>query len=96
MECTEGDTVTLICEVNKPNKAAMWLRDGEQVTVADGYEIVVDGNVHKLIIRQASLDHEADYTCMIGNVETTTILYVEGQSISHNFTNDKNLMITIL
>jgi len=78
VDSIQGDTVTLTCEVNKPNKVAMWLRDGEQVTVADGFEIVVEGNVHKLIIRRASLDHEAEYTCMIGNVDTTTMLYVEG------------------
>lgn len=81
MECIEGDTVTLVCEVNKPNKPAMWLRDGEQITAADGYEITVEGNVHKLLIRQASLENEAEYTCMIGNVDTTTMLYVEGKEI---------------
>ncbi|WAR10976.1 TITIN-like protein, partial [Mya arenaria] len=77
MECVQGDAVTLTCEVNKPNRPAMWLRDGEQVTIADGYEIIVDGNVHSLVIRQASLEHEAEYTCMIGNADTTTTLYVE-------------------
>lgn len=77
-ECTEGDTVTLVCEVNKPNKTAMWLRDGEQITPADGVEISVDGNIHKLVIRRTSLDSEAEYTCMVGDVDTTTMLYVEG------------------
>jgi obscurin-RhoGEF protein len=78
-ECIEGDTVTLVCEVNKPNKPAMWLRDGEQIVPGDGVEITVDGNIHKLLIRRASLDSEAEYTCMIGNVDTTTMLYVEGK-----------------
>lgn len=78
MECIEGDAVTLTCEVNKPNKPAMWLRDGEQITATEGYEIVVDGNVHKLLIRQASLEDEAEYTCMVGSADTNTMLYVEG------------------
>jgi hypothetical protein len=46
--CMEGDTLTLICEVNKPGVIAMWLKDGEQITVTDGYEITVDGCRHIL------------------------------------------------
>ena len=57
----------------------MWLRDGEQITSTDGYEIVVDGNVHKLLIRRASLEDEAEYTCMVGSEDTTGMLYVEGR-----------------
>lgn len=78
MECIEGDTVQLVCEVNKPNKPAMWMKDGEQITTADGYEITVDGNIHRLLIRRASLDNEAEYTCMVASEDTTTMLYVEG------------------
>ena len=77
LECSEGDTVTLVCELNKPNKPAMWLRDGEQITIADGYDIVVDGNTHKLVIRRASFDDEAEYTVMVGNIESSTMLFVE-------------------
>ena len=79
LECTEGDKVMLVCELNKPNKPAMWLRDGEQITAADGYEIIVDGNVHKLVIRRASLDDEAEYTVMVGNNESSTMVFVEGE-----------------
>ena len=57
----------------------MWLRDGEQITVADGYDIVVDGTKHKLVIRRASLDDEAEYTVMVGNNESSTLLLVEGK-----------------
>ena len=80
LECLEGDTITLACELNKPNKPAMWLRDGEQITVADGYEIIVDGNVHKLVIRRASFDDEAEYTIMVGNNESSTMVFVEGEN----------------
>ena len=57
----------------------MWLRDGEQITVADGYDIVVDGTKHKLVIRRASLDDEAEYTVMVGNNESSTLVLVEGK-----------------
>ena len=59
----------------------MWLRDGEQITLADGYDIVVDGTKHKLVIRRASLDDEAEYTVMVGNNESSTMVFVEGESV---------------
>ena len=74
----EGDTLTLICEVNKPGVIAMWLKDGEQITVTDGYEITVDGCRHILTIPDATLDDEAEYTVMIGNEESTGLVLIEG------------------
>jgi hypothetical protein len=76
--CMEGDTLTLICEVNKPGVIAMWLKDGEQITVTDGYEITVDGCRHILTIPDATLDDEAEYTVMIGNEESTGLVLIEG------------------
>lgn len=74
----EGDTLTLICEVNKPGVIAMWLKDGEQITITDGYEITVDGCHHILTIPHATLDDEAEYTVMIGNEESTGLVLIEG------------------
>ena len=69
----------MVCEVNKPNIPAMWLKDGEQITVADGYNISVDGCRHILSIPIAELDDDADYTIMIGELESNTTLFVEGK-----------------
>ncbi|KAK3082923.1 hypothetical protein FSP39_009100 [Pinctada imbricata] len=76
-EVAEGDSVRMICEINKPNIPAMWLKDGEQITIAEGYNISVDGCRHILSIPIVDLDHDADYTIMIGDLESTTQLFVE-------------------
>ncbi|KAJ8319891.1 hypothetical protein KUTeg_001478 [Tegillarca granosa] len=76
-DCVEGETVVLECEVNKPGIVAMWLKDGEQIMPMDEYEIQVDGCRHILKIPEATLDHEAEYTIMIGNQDSGTVLYVE-------------------
>lgn len=75
----EGDTLTLVCEVNKPGVVAMWLKDGEQITITDGYEITVDGCRHILTIPDVTLDDEAEYTIMIGSEESTGLVLIEGK-----------------
>ena len=80
VECVEGDTITLVCEVNKPGTPAMWLRDDEQIMPGDGYDISVDGLTYTLKIPSATIDHEADYTIMLGNIESTSQVFVEGNN----------------
>lgn len=72
----------MFCDVNKTGVPGMWLKDGEQITAADGYEISVDGNRHILTIPVAYLDHEADYSVMIGSQVSSTVLFVEGMSLA--------------
>lgn len=78
-DCQEGESITLICECNKPNIPAMWLKDGEQITVADGYDISIDGCRHTLSIPDVYVDHEAQYTVMIGTKVSSGELFVEGE-----------------
>lgn len=76
-DAAEGDLVSMICEVNKPGVPAMWLKDGEQITVADGYEIIMDGCRHILRIPSCELEDDAEYTVMVGDLESITNLFVE-------------------
>lgn len=78
-DAAEGDLISMICEVNKPGVPAMWLKDGEQITVADGYEIVMDGCRHILRIPSCELEDDAEYTVMVGDLESITNLFVEGR-----------------
>lgn len=78
-DVAEGDLISMICEVNKPGVPAMWLKDGEQITVADGYEIVMDGCRHILRIPSCELEDDAEYTVMVGDLESITNLFVEGR-----------------
>jgi hypothetical protein len=80
-DAAEGDCVSMICEVNKPGVPAMWLKDGEQITVADGYEIIHDGCRHILRIPSCELEDDAEYTVMVGDLESVTSLFVEGTEI---------------
>ena len=75
----EKDTVSLECEVSKPNKTVTWLKNGEVITPSDRFEVRVEGTKHFLTIRNANLDDDAKYTVKIDAVECSAQLTVDGK-----------------
>lgn len=75
----EFETVTLHCQLNKPNQKATWLKDGKEIALDAHFEIIVDGCHHKMVFNQAHLDDTAEYTIQIGELQSTAKLNVEGQ-----------------
>lgn len=67
----EKDTVTLACELDDPLGDVKWLKDGKEIKPDPKlYEIVEDGRVRKLIIKDAKLTDQGEYTC-VSNVDKT-------------------------
>lgn len=77
-ECIEGDTVTLTCEVNLPDRPARWFKDRQEIFPSDTCILKVEGTVHTLTIPSASLEAEAEYTICIDGKSSTALLLVEG------------------
>ncbi len=40
---TEGDSVTLVCEVSKENATVQWLKDGKPITPDEHMQVTVEG-----------------------------------------------------
>ena len=76
---TEQDAATFVCEVSKPNKVVQWFKNGEEIKPDDHFQIVVEGTVHKLIIKDSMLDDTAEYTAKIGDALTAAKLQVSGE-----------------
>ena len=74
----ESQTAILETEVNLPNKEGKWLKNGKPVKAGGRFEIIMDGCIHSLVISDAQLDDEAEYTLVIGDKQTTGTLFVEG------------------
>ncbi|GFO38541.1 titin, partial [Plakobranchus ocellatus] len=77
MECLEGETVSFVCECNKENAPAMWLKDGHVITEEDGYEFIMDGRRHILKIPETTVEHDAEFTVKINGCESTARLRVD-------------------
>ena len=75
----EAQPFTFTCQVSKPNAKARWLRDGQEVTPADGYEITVDGQMHTLAKEEAVLEDKGKFTAIFEGKSTAANLAVSGR-----------------
>ena len=80
-EVTEGESVTLTCEVNIPDLPARWFKDNVEIFPTDDCQLKVDGTVHTLTIPKTTLEDEAQYTVWIGGKKSTALMLVEGKLV---------------
>lgn len=74
----ETESVTLECEMSKPDKKAVWLKNGKVLEPSDRVVLRVDGTKHYLTITNSVLDDEAKYTIKVDEAESNGRLIVEG------------------
>ena len=75
----EEGTVTLQCEVTKPDAEVKWFKNGKPVKKSKSMEIVKDGTTHKLNIKNAKKDDAATYSATVGKDKTEAKVNVEGK-----------------
>lgn len=78
---TEKESVVLECEVSKPNKPARWYKDGKELKQSDNIKFTSFENTHRMIVKSATLDDEAEYTVEIDGQKSPAHLYVEGKFV---------------
>ena len=76
---SEHATVTLECEVSKPDVKVTWMRNDTEVQLGPKYETIDEGTIHKLVIHDVTPEEVADYTIKVGAVASTGHLDVEGR-----------------
>ena len=75
----EGETVTLSCEVSRPNAEVRWLKDDAILHQDNRFQKTNDGCARRLTIHLATLEDEAEYTVQLTDaVFTKATLCVEG------------------
>ncbi len=78
----EEESVTLECELSKPDQKVIWLKDGKEIKPDKKRGIIpkVEGTKHSLTIPKALKDDTAEYSVKCGDEETKGKLTVEGTS----------------
>ncbi|XP_069815234.1 obscurin isoform X2 [Dendropsophus ebraccatus] len=76
LQASEGDTVTLHCELNKPELTVEWRRDDVTVTSEDRTTVRQEGRAHNLIIREVTVKDSGKFSCQCGDVTTSALLSV--------------------
>lgn len=71
----EGQTLTLECETSH-YAVTKWYHNGKELTGMDHRIVVQEDKIHKLIVKDTTLDDAGAYTCTIKNHETTSTVDV--------------------
>ncbi|GBN94600.1 Titin, partial [Araneus ventricosus] len=79
MTVPQDTDVSFTVELSRPNVPVKWLKNGEPVPEKekDKFQFIKDRNVYKMVVRRAQKDDAAEYSCVAGNVKTTTKLQVQ-------------------
>lgn len=82
-EVTEGNSVVLRCELNKPAPSVEWRRGGELLKNGDKYQMKKKDLQVEMKITDLSLDDTGDYACVCGEQRTTARIMVNGEFCIH-------------
>ncbi len=79
----EEESVTLECELSKPDQPVKWFKDGKEIKPHKKRGIIpkVVGTKHSLTIPKALKDDTAEYSVKCGDEETKGKLTVEGKEL---------------
>ncbi|AWP10924.1 putative obscurin-like [Scophthalmus maximus] len=80
-EVTEGNSVVLHCELDKPAPSVEWRRGGQPLMIGDKYQMRKKDLQVEMKIADLSLDDAGDYTCMCGEQRTTARILVNERPI---------------
>ncbi len=73
----EEATAILECELSREKADVKWFRDGQEIRKTKKYEMVSEGRIRRLIIKDCSLDDSKTYTCDAKEFKTSAFLNVE-------------------
>lgn len=73
-----GVQATFECEVSKDGLKAEWLKDGKPIRSGNNYEMTTDATIHKLVIKKAYAEDEAEYTVVLKDVKSSATLVIKG------------------
>ena len=78
---TEDESVTLECELSKPDQKVKWFKNGKEIKPDKKRGILskTDGRKHSLIIPKTEMGDAAEYSVKCGEEETEAKLIVEGR-----------------
>ena len=74
----ESETVTLECQLSKPDQKITWYRNGKEIIPSGHITISSDGLTHSLSINKSLLEDSAEYSAKCGDQATSARLTVEG------------------
>lgn len=76
---TKTKDAEFIVKLSQPDVEVTWFKKGKAIKPSSKYSISVEGTVRRLVVKNSDNDDVGEYSCVAGNVKTTTNLKVEGK-----------------
>ena len=75
-----AETVTLTCELSKPDQKVKWLKNGKALTMKEKNRVKITavGTKHTLVISKSEVEDTAQYSCSVNDVKTESKVVVKG------------------
>jgi len=87
LECDEGGSATLSCELSKPGISVQWKKGSHFIQSGGKYIIRQFASKVELKITDLKCEDEGDYTCVCGDKTTTANMKIKGMfsNFSYSF-----------
>lgn len=79
VKAVPGEDAELSCEITKPDASIRWLKDGHLIRLSPKYEMSVEKNLAKLVIKNATIRDSGDYCCEAEGVASRAKLEIRGR-----------------
>ena len=73
-----GVQATFECEVSKDGLKPEWLKNGKLIKAGDNYEMTTEATIHRLVIKKAYAEDEAEYTVVLKDAKSAATLAIKG------------------
>ncbi|CAF0907895.1 unnamed protein product, partial [Didymodactylos carnosus] len=77
----EDQTLTLDCTVNRTDKPYQWYFNDQQIHSGEKFELTKEKNKLKLIVKNAQIQDEGQYSCKVGDVSTRCKVVVDEEKV---------------
>ncbi|XP_031816253.1 titin isoform X4 [Sarcophilus harrisii] len=69
------------CEISEPDITVQWMKDGQELQIADRMKIQKEKYVHRLLIPSTRMSDAGQYSVVAGGNMSTANLFVEGRDV---------------